>query len=31
MKKQFNRMLGRLAVKYPRIFSRFISFNLKDI
>jgi hypothetical protein len=31
MKKQFNRMLGRLAVKYPRIFARFISFNIKDI
>jgi hypothetical protein len=30
-KKYFNRLLGRLAVKYPKVFGRFISFNLKDI
>lgn len=29
--KMFNRLLGRLAVKYPKIFGRFVRFNLKDI
>jgi hypothetical protein len=29
--KMFNRLLGRLAVKYPKLFGRFVRFNPKDI
>lgn len=31
MKKYFNQSLGRLAIKYPKLFGRFVSFNVKDI
>jgi hypothetical protein len=31
MKKHLNRMLGSLAVKYPKVFGRFVLFNSRDI
>jgi hypothetical protein len=31
MKHYFNQLLGSLAVKYPKVFGRFVLFNPKDI